>query len=407
LPLTGVRVLDFTAFWAGPSATQLLAALGADVIKVESIQRPDAIRYSVTVAPTTDQWYERGYLFNAANLNKRGITLNLNDPVGRGLVLDLAAQSDVVVENFSPRVMEQFGLTDVDFRAVKPDVITVRMPGWGLAGPWRERPGFATTMEQAAGMAWVTGYEDGPPLAPGLCDPLAGIHAAFAILAALEQKRSTGQGQEIEVSMVDLALSVAAEPILEHAVYGHLMTRTGNHAPDAAPQGVYACTGSESWVALSVSTDEEWNALRAALGHPSWAQDPALAGADGRRAAAAQLDRELEAWCAPRSRDDVLADLRRAGVPAEPVVPAWAIDEDEQMGSRGFWEEVDHPVLGTHRYPGWPIKLSDGPERWYHSPAPLLGQHTEEILTKELGITEDALAVLRDTQVIGDRPLGL
>jgi crotonobetainyl-CoA:carnitine CoA-transferase CaiB-like acyl-CoA transferase len=383
LPLEGIRVLDFTGFWAGPCATQYLATLGADVIKVESIQRPDAIRFSAT-APTTDQWYEQGFLFLSANLNKRGITLNVADPRGRDLALALVARSDVVVENFSPRVMEKFDLTYEQLRAAREDVISIRMPGWGLEGPWRDRPGFATTMEQAAGMAWVTGYEGGLPMAPGLCDPLAGIHAAFAILAALEQRSTTGRGQQIELSMIDLAVNVAAEQVIEHAVYGHLMTRDGNHGPRAAPQGVYPCVGRDEWVALAVSTDAEWVALRSALGHPAWADDPSLARAEGRH-----------------------AELRGSNVPAEPVVPAWSIDQDEQMEARGFWEEVDHPVVGTHRYPGWPMKLSDGPGQWYRSPAPLLGQHTAEVLGKELGMTPEELAALRDAGVIGDRPLGL
>lgn len=407
LPLAGVRVLDLTAFWAGPSATQYLATLGADVIKVESVQRPDAIRFSTLVPPTTEQWYEQSFLFNSANLNKRGITLNLSDPAGRGIALDLVARADVVVENFSPRVMEGFGLGYDELAQVRPDIIAVRMPGWGLAGPWRERPAFATTMEQAAGMAWVTGYEGGAPLAPGLCDPLAGIHAAFAVLAALEQRRATGRGQEIELSMVDLAVNVAVEPILEHAVYGNVMTRTGNRSPRAVPQGVYACSGKESWVALSVTGDQEWKALTQAIGAPSWAEEPALGSGEGRHDAADMIDSELSDWCASRSAEDIVAVLAAAGVPTEPVVPAWAIDQDEQMQSRGFWEAVDHPVAGTHRYPGSPAKLSDRPTGWYRSPAPLLGQHTEQILTEDLGFTPEALAVLRDAHIIGDRPLGL
>ncbi len=237
LPLEGVRLLDLTAFWAGPCATQYLATLGADVIKVESVQRPDSMRFNVGVSPKTDQWWEQGYLYLSANLNKRGITLNLGDDRGRELFLQLAAQSDVVVENFTPRVMENFELTYDAIREVRPDVVMVSMPGWGLEGPWRDRPGFATTMEQASGMAFVTGYADGPPMAPGLCDPLAGVHGAFAVLAALEERRRTGGGQHIELPMIDLAVNVSAEQILEFEAYGELMTRMGNRCRQAAPQG--------------------------------------------------------------------------------------------------------------------------------------------------------------------------
>ena len=228
LPLEGVRVLDVTAFWAGPFATQYLATLGADVIKVESVQRPDPMRFAVSVPPTQEHWFEHAPLFLSVNLNKRGITLDLSRPRGRELFLELVATADVVVENFTPRVMEQFQLTYDVLRAVRPDVVMLRMPGWGLDGPWRDRPGFAATMEQASGMVWATGFADGSPQMPGICDLLAGAHAAFAVLAALEERRTTGRGQEIELSMVDMAVNVAAEQIIEHAVYGNLVQRDGN-----------------------------------------------------------------------------------------------------------------------------------------------------------------------------------
>ncbi len=355
LPLDGVRVLDLTAFWAGPSATQYLATLGADVIKVESIQRPDSMRFNVSVSPKTERWWEQGYLFLSANLNKRGITLNLGDDRGRQLFLQLAAQSDVVVENFTPRVMENFELTYDVIREVRPDVVMVSMPGWGLEGPWRDRPGFATTMEQASGMAFVTGYDDGPPMAPGLCDPLAGVHGAFAVLAALEERRKTGRGQHVEVPMIDLAVNVSAEQILEFEAYGELMTRTGNRCLQAAPQGVYACAGADEWLALSVTTEEQWKALCEAIGAQSWAADPELATVDQRYAAHDRIDAEIGAWCAHQALSAALDALGAAG--AQPVVPAYAIDEDRQMQARGFWEPVIHPVVGEHRYPG----MADAP----------------------------------------------
>jgi crotonobetainyl-CoA:carnitine CoA-transferase CaiB-like acyl-CoA transferase len=407
LPLQGVRVLDCTAFWAGPYATQHLAALGADVIKVESIQRPDAIRFNTGVGPTVEQWYEQGFLYLSANLNKRGITLNLADTRGRELFLALVAQSDMVVENFSPRVMDNFALTYPDLRAVRDDIIYIRLPGWGLEGPWRERPAFATTMEQASGMAWVSGYADGPPMAPGLCDPLAGIHAAFAALAALEERRATGRGQQVEVAMIDMAVNVAAEQILEHSLYGHLMTRQGNRSPDAAPQGVYPCAEPETWLAVSVSHDAEWEALKTALGRPAWAEHPTLSTLSGRHDAHDQLDHLLATWCQTQTLDRALSTLRAAGVPAEPVVHAYAIDTDAQMQARRFWQPITHPVVGTQHYPGSPTRLSGGPTRNHHTPAPLLGQHTEEILRKDLGLNESQLTELRHAKIIGERPIGL
>ncbi len=405
LPLEGVRVLDVTAFWAGPSGTQYLASLGAEVIKVESVQRPDAMRFNVGVPPSTDQWWEQGYLYLAANLDKRGITLDLGDPRGRELFLQLVALSDVLVENYTPRVFEHFGLTYDVVSGVRPDIVMVRMPGWGLDGPWRDRPGFATTMEQAAGMAVVTGYEDGPPLAPGLCDPLVGIHGAFAVLAALEERRRTGRGQQVELSMIDVAVNVAAEQILEHAAYGSLMTRLGNRSDRCAPQGVYECAGADEWLALSVSDESEWRELCRVIGTAGWLDDPDLASVAGRHAAHDRLDGEIAAWCAGRPLAVAVDALRGAG--AEPVVAAFAIDEDEQMVARGFWESVDHPVVGEHRYPGWPMRLSGGPTGWHRSPAPLVGEHNDEVLGGLLGLDADDIADLRQADVIGERPLGL
>jgi crotonobetainyl-CoA:carnitine CoA-transferase CaiB-like acyl-CoA transferase len=398
-------VLDVTAFWAGPAATQYLAALGADVIKVESTQRPDAMRFNVSVPPTTEQWWEQGYLFHSANLNKRGITLNLRDDRGRDLFLRLAAQSDVLVENFTPRVLEHFRLTYDTIREVRPDIVMVRMPGWGLDGPWRDRPGFATTMEQASGIAFVTGYEDGSPMAPGLCDPLAGIHVAFAVLAALQERRLTGAGQHIEAPMIDLAVNVAAEQILEFEAYGELMTRQGNRSVRAAPQGVYACAGVDEWLALSVVNEDQWKALCEVIGAVTWLDLPEFATLDGRLAAHDRLDEEIGAWCAGRSLAAAIDVLGEAG--AEPVVGAYAIDENEQMEARRFWEPVNHAVVGEHRFPGWPMRLTGGPARCYRSPAPLLGQHNEEVLTQVLGFDPDGLAELREAGVIGERPDGL
>jgi crotonobetainyl-CoA:carnitine CoA-transferase CaiB-like acyl-CoA transferase len=296
-------------------------------------------------------------------------------------------------------VIEHLGLAYDDLRAVRPDVILLRMPGWGLEGPWRDRPGFASTMEQASGMAWVTGYVDGPPLPPGICDPMAGVHGAFAVLAALEQRRATGEGQQVELSMIDMAVNVAAEQVIEFAAYGHLMERAENRGPTAAPQGVYRCAGSDAWVALAVCTDVEWEALCRALGNPDLGEDPSLARADGRMAAHDRIDEYIASWCSGRPRGDVLAAFRSAGVPAEPVVSGYDADQDPQMLARDFWEALDHPVVGMQRYPGWPMRLASTPNRWHRSHAPLLGEHNEEVLGA-LGYSTERLAELRTAGVI-------
>jgi crotonobetainyl-CoA:carnitine CoA-transferase CaiB-like acyl-CoA transferase len=404
LPLTGIHILDFTAFLAGPMCTQYLASIGADVVKVESIQRPDPMRYSVRVDTSVDRWYEQGAIFQSANLNKRGVTLDLSSTEGRDLALRLAAQADVVVENFTPRVMEQFGLSYEDLRAVNPRIIMLRMPGFGLEGPWRERPGFAATMEQVSGLAWITGYTDGLPSIPGICDPLAGMHAAFAVLTALEHRNRTGEGQLIELAMIDLAANLVVEQVLEDSVYGHLMARQGNHEP-GAHQGVYACRAPDSWVAVRVASDAAWGALRRALGSPAWSLDPQLDRAAGRSGCADLLDAKLASWVGAQSQQEVLATFLAAGVDAEPVVHSYDVDLDEQMNARGYWEDVTHPIVGPKRFPGWPMRYASRTSPWFRRPAPTLGQHNDEVLGS-LGITDNELTALVADGVIGDRAAG-
>jgi crotonobetainyl-CoA:carnitine CoA-transferase CaiB-like acyl-CoA transferase len=204
--------------------------------------------------------------------------------------------------------------------------------------------------------------------------------------------------------MLDVGALVAAEQVAEHH-YGHLPRRRGNRGPQAAPQGVYACAETQSWVALAVATDDQWTALVDVLGRPAWALNPPLARAAGRQNGHDVLDKELAAWFSERDRDAVLTELTAAGVPATAVVPGYETDEDPQLRSRGFFEPVDHPVVGRHEYPGWPARLSGGPSRVFETPAPLLGQHNEEVLGGLLGLTPADLTRLRELDVIGERLL--
>ncbi len=409
LPLDGVRIVDFTAFWAGPAATHMLSALGADIVKIESIQRPDGMRFATTRPPTVDQWWEWGPVFHGANANKRAITLDMNNPEGLDLARRLIAVSDAVIENFTPRVIENFGLTWEAVHAVNPSAVMVRLPGFGLDGPWRDRPGFAQTMEQISGMAWVTGLRDGPPLIPrGACDPLAGMHAVLALLFALEQRERDGEGRLVEVTMVEAALNVAAEQVLEHSAYGVLLGRNGNRGPAAAPQNLYACAGEEEWLALAVATDEHWRSLRSVLSAPTWSRDPALETEAGRRAAHDAIDAELASWCASRPVDDLVDALVAAGVPAARVVNPREIARHPQLRHQRLFESLDHPVVGRHELPSVPFRFaSRGDAAWLRRPAPTVGQHNDEVLRELLDLTDDDLERLRANAVIGERPVGL
>ena len=406
LPLEGLRVLDATAWWAGPSATQMLATLGADVIHLEAAQRPDGMRMMGGLfLGQAERWWEYSGLFLGANLNKRDLTLNLQAERGRELCLDLVAQCDVFVENYSPRVVEQFGLGWEAVHARSPGTILVRMPAFGLSGPWRDNVGFAQTMEQMTGLAWLTGHaDDQPRIQRGPCDPIAGMHAAFATLVALEEREATGVGSLVECTMVEGALNAAAEQIIEYSAYGNRMERDGNRCSDCAPQNLYACRPEgdiERWLALSVRDDAEWAALRKVLGEPAWAAADDLQRHEGRRAAHDRIDAELSAWAAGQDADAAIARLLDAGVPAAAVFDGREIHKHPQIVARGYLEAVDHPEVGVHPTPTIPLRYGSV-DHWVRRPAPTLGQHNREILTGLLGLDDAEVDALAESGVIGD-----
>lgn len=410
LPLNGIRILDMTTFWAGPSCTHFLALLGADVIHVESTRKPDGTRMLAGIPVTEDQWWEKSPIFSALNTNKRGITVDLQTDAGRNVLRRLVATSEVVVENFTPRVLDQIGLDFAALQAIRPDAILLRMPGFGLDGPWRDNPAFAYVIEAASGVSWLTGYPDRNPYEPySIGDPNAGIHAVNALLLALEHRRATGQGMMIEAAMVDAAVNIAAEQVIEYSAYGALLQRAGNRGPVAAPQNLYRCADIDefdrldSWVAIAVADDDQWIGLRAALGEPDWALDPSLASADGRRAQHDLIDERLAVWCQTRSGDDIVRCLWDAGVPVAKVMQPHRQTEIPQLHFRRFFEDVRHPVNDTTPHSTVPVRFSAGPERFHRTPAPLLGQHNHELLA-EIGFSADEIVELENEGVIGYTP---
>ena len=405
LPLHGIRVIDCTAWWAGPAATNVLSCLGADVIKVESMTRPDPMRFASVRPPTDDQWWEWGPLFHGVNVGKRAVTLDLTRPEGVEVLERLASTADVLVENYTPRVMEQFGLGWDRLHQVNPELLMVRMPAFGLDGPWRDRTGFAQTMECLTGMAWLTGFPDGPPvLVRGACDPLAGMHSVIATIVALIERDQSGGGRLVETVMVEAGLNAAAEQVVEYGASGMVLGRHGNRGPVAAPQGLYPCAGEDRWLAVAVATDDQWLALRSALGDPAWAADRQLDDDEGRRRHHDRIDTELVSWTRGRDADEVAAQLVAAGIPANVVLPPRDIADNPQLRHRNLFEVETHEVSGRHEIPMLPFRYSRV-DRWLRSPAPTLGQHNTEILT-EIGLDPVAIDHLRQTGIVGERLAG-
>ena len=404
LPFAGIKVLDLSTFWAGAYLTCYLGAFGAEIVKVESIQRPDGHRYSGAWSYEGDRWYERSAVWQGTNLNKRDVTLDLTSERGRELVRRLAQEADIVVENFSPRVIEHFGLDYESLTRLKPDVIFVRMPGFGLQGPWRDYVGWALNIEQTSGMSAVTGYADGPPCnLQGPADPIVGVHAGVALLAALEHRRRTGEGQLIEVAQIEVAACVAAEPVIEYSMNGVVQPREGNRRRGHV-QGVYPTAADDAWVALCVRDDADWAHMVEAMGRPDLLRDPRFASAERRRFAHDEFDTVVADWTRIQSAAEIVNALSAQHVPAEQVLTPDRMYDIPQLDARGYYEEVEHPVTGPHGYPGWPFRMTPGPSRHHRSAPPTLGQHNEEIL-RGLGLTDDELDDLRAQHVIGETPL--
>ncbi|MCP5060664.1 MAG: CoA transferase [bacterium] len=411
LPLEGLRVIDTTAWWAGPIATQMLAMLGADVIHIESVQRIDGSRsVGGTFAAQHDDWWECSFIFLSANSNKRGLTLDLSQPKGMEVFESLISGADVLVENFSPRVMDGFGVTWEKVQAWNPRCHYLRMPAFGLDGPWREFVGFAATMEQMAGLSWMTGHvDDQPRIQRGPCDPIAGMHAAFALLVALAERDHDGRGHFVECSMLEAAVNITAEQVIEYTAHGHLMQRQGNRSPTAAPQGLYACKGHEvamspQWLAVSIATKAQWEALVDWLGHPDWAEGIG-SGLSDRRRHEDTIDAELRRFFAARERDACIDALVGAGIPAARVVDPRTLAEHPQLLAHGFFEEVTHPMVGRQATMGAPFRFASV-DHWLDRAAPMLGQHNDEIL-REVGYDDDEIEALVVAKVIGDRPEGV
>jgi crotonobetainyl-CoA:carnitine CoA-transferase CaiB-like acyl-CoA transferase len=406
-PLSGVRVIDFTNAVAGPIASFILADLGAEVIKVEAPgSRP---KHAAGTAPLRKgeevPTYNRMMMFNELNHGKRSLALDVSSPAGRGIFLKLAAESDVVVQNFAPRVMGNLGIDYEALSAVNPKIILASMPAFGLSGPYRDRISYGPGIDAMSGLSHLTGYADGPPMKPGnfFCDQQAGALAAFAVCAALNHVEETGRGQHLELAMIDGEFQVLGDAYIDFVMNGRERMRSGNDHPQMEPHGVFRCTGEDAWIAIEVGDDSQWRSLAAAMGQLGVAERfPTLAD---RRQARAEIRVAIESWTTHLTPYEAQAQLQAAGVPAGAVLNALELLADPQVRAYHGFEYIETPGVGPTPYPRVAFRLSGTPVP-VSGPAPAFGEANRYVLRDLLGMGQAEIAHWLDTHVIADEPLG-
>jgi crotonobetainyl-CoA:carnitine CoA-transferase CaiB-like acyl-CoA transferase len=405
LPLVGVTVVELATAWAGPMTGRILAAFGADVIKVEAAAAMDVWRGPAGGGegnryPDFDPGprpFNRNNWFNTQNHGKRSLALDLKSPAATPVLADLVRRADVVISNFAPGVLARLGLGYDDARRLRGDIIMVEMPSAGTGGPLAGFLGVGPTMEALAGMTALNGYGDGVPVrtGPAYADPIGAFTATCAVLGALHARASTGRGQYVEFAQREGLLHWIGEFLLADPERPAEFTPHGNRSAHAAPHDAYRCAGEDRWVAVAVLTDTQWTALCEVIGRPDLAADPGLATVAGRLGRTGDLDAAVAAWAAGLDNAAAARDLQQAGIPAAPVLSGQDLHDDQQLAALGFFVDVEHPEAGRHRYQGLPFHFSATPAR-YGGPAPCLGQHTEQIL-RETGLDDkEVTALLRD-----------
>ncbi|MBI4498172.1 MAG: CoA transferase [Chloroflexi bacterium] len=416
LPLAHLRIIDVSQVWAGPRTTRMLADMGAEVIKVESITRFDFSRGTIRPAPGQGRYiggdpgpdpYNRVIGFHQNNRNKLGITLDLQHPQGVELFKRLVRVSDVVIDNFSYGVMDKFGLGYPVLREVNPGIIMMSMPAFGATGPERHYLSYGVTQEPLSGLLALTGYhDDDTPLPTGAHhgDPINGNHAVGAILAALWQRRRTGQGQFIDFSHLESTIALIGDAVMDYTMNQRVVPRIGNRDPFMAPQGCYRCKGEDKWVVISIDDDDAWQRLCQAMGKPDLAADPRFTTVVGRREHHDALDRMITAWTEQYEHYQVMDLLQQHGIAAGAVLDAKEVTENPHMAARGYFKPLHHPDVGSFNHPGIPYKLSRT-QGELRRPAPALGEHNREVYQDLLGLSAEEVAALEAEGLIGTIPL--
>ena len=394
LPLVGLNVLDFTWVVVGPLTTRYLSDYGATIVRIESTHRVDTGR---TIQPFKDgqPGPERSGLYANANANKLGLQLNLAVPEARDVALDLVRWADVITENYSPKAMKGWGLDYESVRKVNPGIIMLSTCLNGQTGPDAMQAGIGTMGVVVAGFGELTGWPDRPPAGPwgAYTDYIGPKFFASAILAALDHRRRTGEGQYIDAAQVEAAIHFIGPAVLDYTVNGRVVQRAGNASPHHSPHGVYRAAGVDNWVAIVARDEKEWAALCQAAGHPEWRTDPRFATLPDRLRHRAELDALIEGWTAQHEAGEVEALLVGVGVAAHRVARSVDVFADPQVAHRGHFTEVEHPVVGRVPLETSRMRFSRTPAR-LPVPAPTYGQHTHQVLKEILGYDDDRIAAL-------------
>jgi crotonobetainyl-CoA:carnitine CoA-transferase CaiB-like acyl-CoA transferase len=408
-PLEGIRVLELTTAVAGPIAGCVFADMGAEVIKFEAPRARGAANPGAPPAlpDAPDHPYNRTPLYNELHRSKRHIALDLGNPEGRDLFLQLVAKSDIVLENFSPRVLRDLRIDYPDLCEVKPDIILTSMPAFGKTGPYALRRSYGPGIDAMSGLSHLTGYPDRGPGKPAqfYLDQSSGLTAALTTMAALRHRRLTGEGQNIELAMLEGELQLVAPALQDFTMNGRVQTRIGNRHAWHAPQGVYRSTGDDQWIAIAIETDDQWRALTTVLGQPELAEDERYATEAVRHSNQQDLDPLIEDWTAQRSHYDAMHELQRIGVPAGAVLDAPEVHTDPQFLHRQTLVWADHPEMGRfpHTRTAWRSRRgNDG----VAGPAPLYAEGNQYVFQELLGASDDTLATLLDALVIVTEPQG-
>ncbi len=380
--LKGLRVLDFTRVQAGPFATRILADFGAEVIKVQS-------QKTAKGAESNDGGY-----FSTWNRNKKSITLDMSHIEAREIALKLISISDVVVENFSPRVMSNWGLNYNKIKEVSPGLIMVSLSGMGQSGPWKDYVSFGPSIQSLGGLTYLTSYDKGPPMGLGYsyADTIAGLYGALAVLMALECRDRSGQGQYIDLSEYEAICTMNGPLFLDVSANHRTVVPCGNRSDNmpAAPYGCYKCAGTDRWCVIAVFNDTEWDSLCRVMGQPDWSKKERFSTISKRKSWSEEVDVLIGQWTSKNTPEEVMRLLQEADVPAGIVQNAEDLANDPQLLARDFFVHLEHPVLGDTISDGSPMKFSKSPTGPWKA-APLLGEDNRYVYTELLGLTEREL----------------